>query len=216
MEIQEKFSFGGWKNCIRMANDEIELVATTEVGPRIERFGFIGGQNLFREIPEQQGKTGGKEWRIYGGHRLWHGPEASPRCYYPDNNPVNYEIIDEKTIRLIQEIERTTGMQKEMEITLNPNENQVTLIHRIFNRTLWDIKFAPWVLTVMNIEGRAIVPQEPYQSWEERLSPVRPLVLWGYTNMADPRWVWGKKYIQLKQDPRAKSRQKLGILNTLG
>ena len=30
---------------------------------------------LFKEYDEQMGKTGGDEWRIYGGHRLWIAPE---------------------------------------------------------------------------------------------------------------------------------------------
>ncbi|MBU2563373.1 MAG: DUF4380 domain-containing protein, partial [Actinobacteria bacterium] len=90
MEIQEKYKFGGWKNCIRMTNGEVEIIITTDVGPRIVRFGFVGDQNLFREFKQQQGKTGGDKWLIYGGHRLWHAPEVKPRTYFPDNNPVNY------------------------------------------------------------------------------------------------------------------------------
>ena len=31
----------------------------------------------------EKGKTGGSEWHIYGGHRLWHAPEVMPRTYYP-------------------------------------------------------------------------------------------------------------------------------------
>ena len=34
--------------------------------------------------------------------------------------------------------------------------------------------------------------------------------------MPDSRWIWGSRYIQLKQDSGANSSQKLGILNTLG
>ncbi len=215
MEIQEKYSYDGWKNCIRLSNGNIELIATTDVGPRIIRFGFVGEQNIFREFADQVGKTGGNEYRLYGGSRLWHAPEANPRCYYPDNNPVSYSW-DGKTLKLTQDIERTTGMQKETEIILNPKDNQVSLLYRIYNKNLWDIEFAPWVLTIMNLDGRVIIPQEPFQTWEERLTPARPLVLWAYTTMNDPRWIWGEKYVQLKQSPNAKSRQKLGVLNTLG
>ena len=64
--------------------------------------------------------------------------------------------------------------------------------------------------------GRAIIPQEPFQPHEENMFPVRPLVLWPYTDMSDPRWIWESKYIQLKQDPGTKTRQKLGILNKPG
>jgi hypothetical protein len=214
MNIEEKYKFGGWENCIRMTDGDIELVATTDVGPRIVRFGFIGGQNLFREVKKDHGKTGGDEWRMYGGHRLWHGPEANPRSYFPDNQPVDYKI-ENSTLKLSQRVEATTGMQKQMDVTLT-GDSSVKIVHRITNHNLWDISFALWSVTVMGLNGRAIIPQEPFQSWEEKLTPVRPLVLWGYTDMADPRWIWGKKYIQLCQDPTVSARQKIGLLNTLG
>lgn len=214
MNIEDNYNFGGWKNCIRMYNEEVELVCTTEVGPRVVRFGFIGEQNLFKEFKSEQGKTGGTQWRSYGGHRLWHSPEAKPRTYYPDNEPVDYSL-ESNTIILTQQTETSTGLQKQIEISFT-DTNRVKVIHRIINHNLWDIRFAPWSLTVMNVKGRAIIPQEPYVSLEERLTPVRPMALWGYTDMSDSRWIWGKKYIQLIQDPGQPAQQKLGVLNKLG
>lgn len=215
MEIQEKFNFGGWKNCIRMTDGEVEIVVTTDVGPRIVRFGFVGDQNLFREFKQQQGKTGGGKWLIYGGHRLWHAPEEKLRTYFPDNNPVDYNW-NGKTLKLIQSIEATTGIQKEMEINLGSNNNNVRILHRLINKNLWGIEIAPWALSVMAQGGRVIIPQEPYGSGEENLLPVRSLVLWSYTEMKDPRFIWGTKFIQVKQNPDAKTYQKIGVLNTLG
>jgi hypothetical protein len=69
-------SYRGWPNCIRLANDEIELIATTDIGPRIIHLSKPGGENLFGVMPDTEGETGGDEWRLYGGHRLWHSPEA--------------------------------------------------------------------------------------------------------------------------------------------
>lgn len=215
MEIKEKFNFGGWENCICMTDGEIEVVVTTDVGPRIVRFGFVGDKNIFGEVKEQQGKTGGDEWMLYGGHRFWHSPENKPRTYYPDNNPVNY-IWNGEILKLTQNIEETTGIQKEMEINLVSGRNSVKVIHRLINYNLWEIEVAPWALSVMAQRGRAVIPHERYQSWEKNLLPVRPLVLWSYTEMKDPRWIWGNKFIQLKQDPASKTCQKIGILNTLG
>jgi len=215
MAIREHYQYGGWDNCIKLENDEIELVVTTDIGPRIIRFGFKVGQNLFKEFDDQLGKTGGDEWRLYGGHRLWHAPEEAPRTYFPDNGPIGFEGSGD-TVRLIQDTETTTGIQKEIEITLDPKENNIRVLHRLINNNLWEVELTPWALSVMANDGRAIIPQEPFQSHEENMLPVRPLVLWSYTDMADPRWMWGSKYIQLKQDSGANSSQKLGILNTLG
>jgi len=207
--------WGGWKNCVQLVNEEVELIATTDVGPRIVRFGFKGGQNLFKEFPDQVGKTGGSEWLPYGGHRFWHAPEASPRTYFPDNDPVNSRLED-GSLFLIQPIEKTTGMQKKLTITLDAGRNRVRVVHRLVNWNPWDVEAAPWALSVMAPGGRAVLPQEEFRPHPDYLLPARPLVLWHYTNMQDPRWTWGTKYVQLRQDPGASTKQKVGLLNKQG
>ena len=204
-------SYGGWPRCIRLANANIELIATTDVGPRLIRFGFAGGPNLFKEFAEI-GQTGGDEWRIYGGHRLWHSPEVKPRTYAPDNGPIGHEW-DGVTLKLIQPTEASTGIQKEIEVTLEAQRDSVAVKHRLTNKGPWPVELAPWALTVMQGPGRAIFPQEPASN---ELLPVRPLGLWGYTNMADPRWSWGEKFIQLRCDPASTTPVKIGLGNTLG
>ena len=211
----EKIPYGGWPNCLRLSNDQIELIVTTDVGPRVIRFGFVNGQNMLKEFADHLGQTGGDEWLSYGGHRLWHAPEADPRTYYPDNVPVDHSW-DGRTLKITQPLEETTGIQKEIEFTLDADSNQVQLVHRLINRNLWAVKLAPWALTVMAQGGRAILPQEEYRSHPEYLLPARPLTLWHYTDMQDPRWIWGTKYIQLRQNPDAETKQKIGIRNSLG
>lgn len=98
---------------------------------------------------------------------------------------------------------------------MDEEDNYLTVLHRLTNRGVWPVEFAPWALSVMDQGGIAIIPQEPYQSWAENLSPVRPLVLWGYTNMSDLRWRWGKRYVTLKQDPRTSLPNKAGFGNGL-
>lgn len=211
----EKVEYGGWPNCVKVSNGEIELIATTDVGPRIIRFGYVGGQNIFKEYEDMLGKTGGDEWRIYGGHRLWHAPEAKPRTYWPDNVPVAYEW-DGKTLTLSQPQEETTKLQKTMRVTLDPGSNRVEIVHAIVNNGMFSVELAPWALTVMAQGGRAVLPQEPFRAHSDYLLPARPLVLWHYTNMSDPRWTWGEKFIQLRQDPNADNPEKVGLLNKQG
>lgn len=211
----EEIPFGGWsKNCL-ISNGQIEVVVTKEVGPRIIRLAFVGKPNLFAEIPEEMGLTGGKEWHIFGGHRLWHAPEANPRSYNPDNDPIQF-IQTERGGIFTQEVEKLTGIEKEIEIEMDEMENYLRIIHRLKNCNLWEVKLAPWVLSAMAKRGMAIVPQEPYQSWSENLLPVRPMVLWGYTRMDDSRWRFGNKYITLKQDPEQKIPNKAGFGNKQG
>ena len=213
--MHEKIDFGGWPNCIRLFNNEIELVVTTDIGPRIVKFGFINQQNFFYLVPEHQGKTGGKDWRIYGGHRLWLAPEEIPRSYNPDNEGVEFSV-SENGVKLIQAKEAISGIVKEMEIALSPRKNEVTVIHRLINQNPQDVKVSAWSLSVLAQGGRAIIPQEPYGEGDDYLLPARPMALWQFTKMNDPRWIWGAKYIQAKQDPSASSEQKIGVLNKQG
>jgi len=207
-----KTDYRGWSNCYRMTNGQIELIATGDVGPRIIRFGFVGGDNVFAEYADQLGKTGGDEWRIYGGHRLWHAPEAKPRTYGPDNAPIEVKDLP-NSLTLIQPAEGSTGIQKTIEITMRPDRNQVVLVHRLRNQNLWAVELAPWALSVMARGGMAIIPQPAYASHEESLLPARPIVQWTYTDMSDPRWRWGAKYVTLRQDPAATKPQKIGFGN---
>ncbi len=205
----ENVTYKGWSRCTRMSNDLIELVVTAEVGPRIIRFGFAGQHNEFKEFSETLGLVGGDEWRIYGGHRLWHAPEASPRTYFPDNEPVQAEEHDD-FVRIVQPTEPTTGIQKEIDLRLSPDAAHATVIGRLRNKNLWPVELAPWSLSVMAQGGVAILPLPPRGSHAENLQPTSTLTLWAYTNMSDPRWTWGEKYVLLRQDPGMEAPQKIG------
>ena len=211
----EKANYKGWQNCYRISNGLVDLVVTTDVGPRIIRFGFVGEENEFKEYDDMVGETGGAGWRIYGGHRLWHAPEVRPRTYYPDNLPVE---LEQHTgfVRMIQPTETTTGIQKEIDIRLSASEAHVELTHRLRNTNLWAVELAPWAISVMAPGGKAIIPLPPRASHEESLLPTNVITLWAYTDMADRRWVWGSKYVTLGQDRRANTPQKAGFMVTDG
>jgi hypothetical protein len=71
----EKMEYKGWRNSYRVSNGEVELVVTSDVGPRVIRFGFVGGQNLFKEYAEQLGGTQEEKTQLRGGDRVWKAPE---------------------------------------------------------------------------------------------------------------------------------------------
>src|SRR5436309_8030777 len=96
----EKVEYKGWKNNLKISNGTVELIATLDVGPRIIRYGFSGGENALKEYADQLGKSGEKDWQIRGGHRLWHAPEAQPRTYFPDNSPVEFKELPGGAVRL--------------------------------------------------------------------------------------------------------------------
>jgi hypothetical protein len=84
----EKMEYKGWRNCYRVSNGEIELVVTVDVGPRVMRFGFVGGQNLFKEFADQLGGTREEKHQLRGGDRVCKAPEDPVATWAPDNVPV--------------------------------------------------------------------------------------------------------------------------------
>ena len=49
----------------------------------------------------------------------------------------------------------------------------------------------------MAADGRLSVPQEDFIPHPDMLTPARPLVLWPFTRMNDPRFTWGDRLIQM-------------------
>src|SRR3954467_5552628 len=106
----EKISFMGLEDCLQLTNGILELIATTSVGPRILCLRFGGGENIFAELPQAAVQTELGTWKPYGGHRLWAAPEEMPTTYYPDNDPINYEIISDHSVILRAPVERVTNL----------------------------------------------------------------------------------------------------------
>jgi len=205
----EKVAYGGWPNCYRMSNDQIELIATTDVGPRIIRFGFVGGRNEFKEYADQMGKQGEEEWMIRGGHRLWHSPERKPRSYGLDNSPIDAKVDGERLI-LTQPVEPDTHIRKQIIIEMASDQPAVRVIHRLRNEGQWPIQLAAWCLTVMAQGGTCIIPF-PRHDDPKGLLPNRALALWPYTDPTDPRVHIGRHYLMLRQDPNAAGPCKFGV-----
>ena len=207
----EKIPYAGWSNCYRLSNGEVELIVTSDVGPRIIRYGFEGGQNFFVELEEDLGKTGGDNWRLYGGSRLWVGPEDPVYSYGADNDPVRVEISGNRLTA--QAPVEHTGVQKAIAVELSDEGSAVRVVYTLANRTIWPLRIATWVLTMMAPGGAGITTLPPRGTHPEVLAPTNPLVVFAFTNMADPRWTWLEKYIVLRQDPQNADPEKIGLFN---
>ncbi len=208
----EKTAYKGWKNCYRVSNGEVELIVTGDVGPRIIRFGFVGGQNLFKEFADQMGKTGEEKFQLRGGDRVWKAPEDPVATWAPDNVPVEVTPTAAGLVARAP-IEPLTNLQKEIEISMSPSGTSVTVSHRITNHSLFALEFAPWVLTMMAPGGTEITGFPPRGTHPANLEATNPLVMWAYTNLADKRLIFTKKYLLLRQDPAVSEAQKVGLFN---
>lgn len=213
----EKVRYFNQPNCFKLTNGNVDVIVTTDIGPRVIAYRFVGGENILGELSKDTVvKTEFGEWHPWGGHRLWHAPEVMPRTYSPDDSPVDYEIVGNDSIRLTQSVEPATHIQKEMVVKLESTGTAVTVTQRLTNKGQWPVELAPWGLTIMNGGGVTIFPNEPYIPHSERLLPARPMVLWHYTDMSDPRWHFGKKYVRLHTDDKLTEPQKVGVANKQG
>ncbi len=206
----EQVSWGGWPHCYRLSNAEIELILTADVGPRVIRCGFVGGPNVFKEYSEEMGGRGEETWKIRGGHRVWVAPERANITYELDNHPVSVTVSGD-VVKATSPVDRRTGLQKTL--ILHLEGRRVTATNRVANTTLFPIRCAAWGPTVMAPGGLGITGFPPRGSHPEDLEPVNPLVMWSYTDFSDPRWRFTSKYVTLRQDPQAKTAQKLGLFN---
>jgi hypothetical protein len=180
----EKVTYEGLKNCFRVYNDQIELIFPADRGPGIYRFGFIGKKNELAPL---------QDWG-FTAHRLWAAPEAHPRSYVVDTDAITVEQND-KFIRLIKPADKETGIQKEMDIPVNPTKHHIAVTHRLTNRGLWPVDLAPWAISAMSTSAMSI---------------------WEYSDLSDPRLKFGRTFISIQQDINAAGPVKVGLMDTSG
>jgi len=217
----EKKPYRGWPNACFLSNDVIELVVLADVGPRVLRYAFCGRENQFHECEGQFGATGGTEFRLYGGHRLWVWPELE-RTYYPDNRLAEVKITATgATFMAPMEAEPLgTSLQKTVSVKLSERGPHVRLIHSITNHASRPTQLAPWTPTVMRPGGRGILPFPPRAAMDKNhFQSVSPLTLWSFTDFTDSRWVLGQEFLQLVQQENPTGRfpeQMSGLFNPAG
>lgn len=210
-----RVAYGGWADNLKLSNGQIELIATLDVGPRLIRFGMVDGQNFFAELPDEMGKTGETEFVLRGGHRFWHAPEVMPRTYAPDNAPVSADIIDNFSFCLTPPAESENGIQKQLEVRMAADANEVTVTHRLTNIGPWEVSLAPWALSVMKAGGMEIIPMPEQRPHAGNFVPEAAVILWPVTDMSDARIHWGRRYTMFTQDT-ARGPMKFGMSQQLG
>ena len=222
----EKVEYRGWKNNLKISNGDAELIVTLDVGPRVISYKLAGGANanVFKNWDETMGTSGEPNWVSRGGHRLWTAPEDITRTYAPDNGPVAYKEIGPGVVRVTQPPDAPYGVQKEMDLALAPTGSKVKVTHRITNVGDKPTTLAIWSLTVMAPGGFEVIllpPKHPHPGdVKNAKSPAdfaadQNYTVWPFTDLADPRWHLGSRFITLSQDPN-KGATKIGMKHRTG
>lgn len=203
-----RFTDSVYGESYRLTNGIIDLTIPLSFGPRVMRCGFVGEPNQFAELPRTPDAD---QWQITGGHRFWCAPEDPFVTYEPDNDPVTVEP-DGDAVTITQPTGARSGVQKRLTLRLSPDAAHVQVVHRLVNRATIAQVFAPWALSVMAAGGIAILPLPPRARHSESLLPANALVMWRYTDLSDPRWVYGARHLLLRQDAASspETPQKIG------
>lgn len=185
--------------CVRLANQTLEIFATLDVGPRIIAAQFAGSKNnILKTYPDQLSHPNPNEFELYGGHRLWSAPEVPGFTDEPDGRPLERAFMEGGTL-VLEGALGASKLRKQIKVWID--KNQVHLQHTLTNEGDRPVECALWALTVMEAGGVGLTPQGPHVPHSECLEPERPIVLWPYTRMNDPRVRWGDRMIRLHQHP---------------
>ncbi len=212
----EEISEGTFPACYRVSNASVEVWVSRDFGPRILRYSLVGEENLFAERPDIVLKNEWGAYKLWGGHRIWTSPEATPLTFAGDDQPVTLtkRVSDEETVfQFVGSAHPQTRLQQEIHLALEPEGTTARVRQLIRNVDDESKEIAVWALTIMAPGGRVFIPQPSRQG---RLTPARALVLWDYTDLSDPRWSFGKTWMQLRAEDRFKGRQKIGLGNESG
>jgi hypothetical protein len=210
----ENLTFAGLPNCIKLSNGATDLIVTTAVGPRILYYGPTRGQNHLGSFPENSVQTALGSWKPYGGHRLWVWPELFPATYAPDNEPIQHTAHGDLSLTLHKPADGA-AIERQIRITLAPSGSKVDIHHTITSRNLWPVDIAVWAITIVR-SGIGIIPRVPFQTHDDYAPVTQPLALCAFTDLQDPRFTLGLKYILLRADPARTTAQKIGLRNKEG
>jgi hypothetical protein len=176
----------GQHDPIQLDSGDVKLVASTTVGPRI--LGLIGprGRNIFAELPDLMIECPGTgPSHLYGGHRLWAGPEDPRVTYRPEDGPVEVERLA-NGFRLTGPADPIARIRRSIAVSAT-GTGCFTLVHQIENTADDAQVLAPWAITMMPSGGRAWLPLLVGPHDEGGFQANRNIVLWPYTRLDDPR-----------------------------
>lgn len=206
----EKSAFCGWENCVELVYDDLRLVVPLSIGPRILFFGKTGGENLLKVLERDQGKTGGYDYRLYGGHRLWNAPEDPRFSYLPENEPIHFLPDVDGACEFYKEAQALAGLEKRIciEGICQGGHPGFRLTHTLINRNITAQQVSPWAITAFISGGQALMPlaSRPAQPLCSQYS----LAFWSYSRFDDPSLSYCGEFLRVDSTRRVVPKQKLG------
>jgi hypothetical protein len=196
-----------------LKNDYLEIEYSTD-SQRITGLTPKGKANMLADLSSKDPiPTPYGDFHFWGGHRLWHSPEAMPRTYIPDTGGLVITDLP-NGVTLETKTEPGTGIRKRIEIRLAADRPQIILTHTLINDGLWPVELAPWAITQFSLGGTVVMPMPVGDVDPAGLLPNRQISLWPYARINDPRLKLDDSVIIFKAD--ALPPFKIGYFNPHG
>ncbi|MEF9992283.1 MAG: hypothetical protein RRZ84_02580 [Romboutsia sp.] len=214
-----QINYKNFGRCLHITNDVVELLVPLHLGPRIIKYSFVNESNmLFEDIDRVVSEDlssyeeySDNKWYLYGGHRLWMSPEYMPSSYYPDNEDIVYEIIENK-IKILGPKEEYNKVQKILIIELEENSSKVSITNEILNLSKEKKCISAWAITTLCSGGVSITPTNDQVT---KFIPNKVFAYWPYTKFNDERMDFiENKYLKVEHDNSNYNPFKIGLNNT--
>lgn len=166
--------------CVRLHDGGVTVMVTTSVGPRV--LGLAAGEGNVMAVLPGAGleRPDGVRVAFIGGHRLWAAPEIPERTYQSDDRPCAVTEVDGG----VRVEAPTDGAGLAKRLSVRRDEAGWTIDHEIGNASGRAVTVAAWAITQLRPGGTATLPLPPRGPGPQA---DRTLVLWPYTDLADPR-----------------------------
>jgi hypothetical protein len=194
--VRERFR--GWEDTYRVTNGLVEARVVADVGPRIVELRRAGGENLFHLRDDELGGRDEPVWRFRGGWRLWVAPERRATTYALDNVRCEVTRPDAASLRVVGPPQPEAGIRKEVRVAIDAAAPCVRVESRVTSVAAAPVVYAPWSLAVLRAGGRAFLPLDVGPP--EAFDSIRRVILWSYARVADPRYRFGDRLVEIAHD----------------
>ncbi len=218
MKIEE-IKHGEYGRCLQFSNASATLVVTLDYGPRIIHYALLEHLNVMFFNRDPSYRKSGPDfdrvfykdayWDIRGGNRLWIAPHSFPHAFYPDNEPVTYELF-EGGARFTPPPRTRIGAQLETEVRLAAESAEVSIRHSVRNIAATPKSWSAWSITSVDAGGVEVIPMSQSQTG---VLPNKHIAFWPYTNLCDTRLSLGNKYSLVRHDSANSAQLKIGFNN---
>ena len=180
-----------------LTDGKTQVGIALDFGIRVVHLSCAGMENLLYEQPADlsDGLTTEDGWKIFGGHRLWLAPESALN-YYPDKDPVSFELLP-NGVTVTQQEDPWLKVQKRLTLTFC-DDGSIFVAQQITNTSEETKSFASWGVNTLD-SGEAEIFHGA--GTPGSYNPERHLSFWGTSSVCDPRIRFEAERIIAKHQP---------------